>query len=110
MPSPTPTEAQIDKTREITGERSYTFVLGRIEGLNDSQWARALQLQTAWGDYPEGDTVQLEGGSEGVKYSSETSRGDIRVRMRLLLGLPEMRDAGITGEASSEALRNCFVF
>lgn len=110
MPSPTPTEAQIDKTREIAGEKSYAYVAGLIDRLNDAQWARALQLQTAWTDYPEGDTIELEGGDDAVNYSSETARRDIRARMRLLLELPELRDANLTGEASSVALRNCFVF
>lgn len=110
MPSPTPTEAQIDKTREIAGENDYDFVEDLIDELNDSQWARALELQTAWADYPEGDTIGLEGGRDAVLYSSETSRGDIRVRMRLLLGLPEFRDAGLTGMPGSQAIRVDWVF
>ena len=110
MPSPTPTQEQIDKTREVAGENNYGFVEDLIDELNDSQWARALELHTAWDDYPEGDTIGLEGGRDAVLYSSETSRGDIRVRMRLLLGLPEFRDPGITGGSYSQSIRTDWVW
>lgn len=104
MPSPTPTEAQIEKTREVAGENDYDFISDLIDELNDSQWARALALQTAWDEYPAGDTIGLGGGRDAVLYSSETSRGDVRVRMRLLLGLPELRDASLTGMGYSHSV------
>lgn len=110
MPTPTPTEAQIEKTREVAGENSYGFIEGLIDTRNDSQWARVLQLLVEWDEYPEGDTVELEGGRDAVNYSSETARGDIRIRLRLLLGLPEFRDSALTGAATSTALYNSFVF
>jgi hypothetical protein len=109
-PTPTPTEAQIEKTREIAGENSYDYVESLIDALNDSQWARALLLHADWDEYPAGDTIELEGGSEAVNYSSETARGDIRIRLRLLLGLPELRDSLLTGMAGSEPLLNRFVW
>lgn len=111
MPTPTPTEAQIEKTREVAGENSFTFIETLIDELNDSQWARVLELHTDWGEYPAGDTVELEQGSgDGLRYSSNTARSDIRIRLRLMLGLPEFRDSSLTGEQSSIALSNCFVF
>lgn len=110
MPTPTPTEAQIEKTREVAGENSYDFIDGLIEGLKDSQWVRVLQLLTAWDEYPAGDTIELEGGRDAVNYSSETARGDIRIRLRLLLGLSEFRDADLTGAMTSGPLYNSFVF
>ena|SRR5687768_10056838 len=109
-PSPTPTEEQIDKTREVAGENDYEYVEELIDDLNDSQWARALELHAAWDEYPEGDTIGLEGGRDAVLYSSELSRGDIRVRMRLLLGLPEFRDASLTGQGYSYGVRTTWVW
>ena len=103
-PSPTPTEGQIEKTREVAGENDYDFIEELIDELNDSQWARALALHTAWDDYPAGDTIGLEGGRDAVLYSSELSREDVRKRMRLLLGLPELRDASLTGQGYSHAV------
>jgi hypothetical protein len=109
-PTPTPTEAQIEKTREVTGENSYDYIEGLIDNLKDSQWARALQLLLDWDEYPAGDTIELAGGREAVNYSSETARGDIRIRLRLLLGLPELRDGTLTGAPGSVALFNHFVY
>lgn len=110
MPSPTPTEEQIDKTREVAGENDYEFVEDLIDELNDSQWARALELHTAWDEYPAGDSVELEGGKEGVRYDPDDSRFDIRVRMRLLLGLPELQDASLTGMGYSHSIRTVWVY
>lgn len=104
MPSPTPTEAQIEKTREVAGENDYEFIEDLVDELNDSQWTRALALQTSWDEYPAGDTIALEGGRDAVNYSSILSREDIRGRMRLLLGLPEFRDASLTGQGYSHAV------
>jgi hypothetical protein len=110
MPTPTPTEAQIDKVREVAGENSKARVAPLIDNLDNSQWARALELLSDWSDYPAGDTVELEGGNDGLRYSSNTARSDIRIRLRLLLGLPELRDDSLTGTQGSIALRNCPVF
>jgi len=111
MPIPTPTEAQIEKTREVAGEQSYSFIAALIDGLNNSQWANVLTLHVAWAEYPAGDTVELQqSGGDGLRYSSNTAREDIRKRLRLLLGLPELRDSNLTGAESSHVLWNCPVF
>ena len=109
-PSPTPTESQIEATREVAGENSYDMIEELIGELNNSQWARALELLTAWDEYPEGDTTRIEGGKEGIKDDPEMSRGDVRVRMRLLLGLPEYRDSSLTGLATTRSVRNLAVW
>jgi hypothetical protein len=109
-PTPTPTEPQINKTREAAGENSSAFVAAIVDTLNDSEWLRVLELITEWDEYPAGDTVELEGGSDGLRYSSNTARGDIRIRLRLLLGLPEFRDSDLTGIHGSIVLENQFVF
>jgi hypothetical protein len=111
MPVPTPTQPQIEKTREVLGENEYAFVATLVDGLNDSQWARVLQLHVDWDDYPAGDTIELHGGGDGLHYSSSTARGDIRIRLRLLMGLPEFRDDDLIGlGGGSIALCNRFVF
>lgn len=110
MPSPTPTEAQIEKTREVAGETSYSFIDSKINALNDSQWATALSLHTLWAKYPADDVFALEGGRDGVHLSSPESREGVRRTMRLLLGLSELRDSALTGAESSGSARNCFVF
>lgn len=107
---PSPTDAQIDKVREITGENSYAFIAALIDKLTNAQWARALKLITAWDDeYPAGQSIGLRG--DGIEYNPHIDAGqDIRSRMRLLIGLPEIRSSGITGEDGSTVLRNQFVF
>lgn len=110
MPDPAPTESQIEKTREIAGENSIDYVETLIDKLRDSQWARALELHDAWDEYPAGDVLELQGGRDGLRISSPRSREDIRKVMRLLLGLPELRDSLITGDEGSLALSTIAVF
>jgi hypothetical protein len=109
-PTPTPTEPQIDKVREIAGENRYATISNLIDNLTDGQWARALELITAWDtEYAAGESIGLQG--EGVVLDPHVDAGlDIRSRMRLLLGLPELRSSSITGESGSAVLRNQFVF
>lgn len=97
MPSPTPTDEDIDDVREVAGENSTSFVEPLIDNLNDAKWAKALDLITAWKEYPPGSVMRLEGGREAVFDSDLLALDDIRRRMRLLLGLPEVRDASLTG-------------
>jgi len=106
------TDAQIDKVREIAGENDYDLVAGLIATRTDGQWARAIELITAWDtEYPAGESIGIKGGSRGIQYDPHTDAGlDIRNRMRLLLGLPELRSSAITGESGSIVLRNEFVF
>lgn len=110
MPTPTPAEVQIEKTREVAGETSYTYVKSLIDNLNDSQWASALALHVLWAEYPPDDVLALNGGRDGVHLSSPESRESVRRTMRLLLGLPELRDTSLTGIETSRAVRNCAVF
>jgi len=108
---PTPTDAQIDKVREVTGENDYDLIAALIETRTDAQWERALELMDAWdAEYPAGESIGIRG--QGVEFNPHIDAGlDIRNRMRLLFGLPEVRSAAITGEsAGSVVLLNRFVF
>lgn len=100
-PSPTPTDEETDFVREIAGEASFEFVATLIDNLNDAQWSRALDLVTAWNQFSPGDLMALEGGREGVKLDDVLNLEDIRRRMRLLLGLPEVRANSLTGGVGS---------
>lgn len=98
MPSPTPTDEDINFVREVAGELSAIYVGTLIDNLNDAQWSRALDLITAWNNYEPGSVMELvNGGREGVNEKDQDALEDIRRRMRLLLGLPEIRDNGLTG-------------
>lgn len=109
-PSPAPTGQQIDKVREIAGENDFDYVSDLIDDLSDARWIRALELMVPWAEYPAGDAIALQGGRDAVLYSSESSREDIRRRLRLLLGLPELRDASLTGMGYSHAVRTTWVW
>lgn len=105
MPSPTPTDEDIDFVREATGEISFAFIATLIDSLNDAQWLRALDLVTAWNEFAPGSVLQLkDGGDEGVYDSDQEALEDIRRRLRLLLGLPEVRDASLTGGFASTSV------
>lgn len=99
MSSPTPTDEDVNDVREVAGELDGTYVSALIDNLNDAEWGRALDLVTAWQGFSPGDLIALEGGRDGVRLSDQEGLDDIRRRMRLLLGLPEERDASITGAA-----------
>ena len=101
MPSPTPTNEDINFVREVAGELSFTSVATLIDNLNDDQWARALELVDAWNEIAPGDLLSLKGGRDGVHLSDQEGLDDIRKRMRLLLGLPELRSSDITGQFGS---------
>lgn len=96
-PVPTPTDEDIDDVREVAGELDTTFITTLIDNLNDAKWGKALDLVTAWREFPAGSVLRLQGGRDGVIDSEQDALEDIRRRMRLLLGLPELRDAGLTG-------------
>jgi len=104
MPQPTPTDEDVDFVREVTGETSFNFIATLIDNLNDAQWVRALDLVTAWNNYAPGDLLTLEGGREGVKLVDQDNLDDVRRRMRLLLGLPEVRAMNITGGFASTSV------
>jgi len=98
MPLPTPTDEDIDFVREVTGEVSFEFIATLIDKLNDAQWSRALEFVSAWNEYAPGSVMELvNGGREGVNEKDQDALEDIRRRLRLLLGLPEVRDISITG-------------
>lgn len=101
MPSPTPTDEDINFVREVAGELDFDFVSSLIDDLNDAQWVRALDLVDEWNKVTPGAIIGLKGGREGVRLETQEKLDDIRVRMRLTLGLPEIRDASITGAAAS---------
>jgi hypothetical protein len=110
MPSPTPTDEDINDVREVAGELDYEFVSSLIDELNDAQWARALDLVSAWGEIAPGDLIALSGGRDGVQLSDQEGLDDIRARMRLLLGLPELRDGSITGQSASCSVPTLWVW
>jgi len=101
MPSPTPTNEDINFVREVAGELDNDFISSLIDELNDDQWARALELVDFWNETDPGDLVGLKGGRDGVQLVAQEGLDDIRKRMRLLLGLPELRDGSITGGPAS---------
>lgn len=102
MPSPVPTDEDISFVREVTGEISKTFIASLIDNLDDAEWSRALTLVDSWNEFPPGSVMQLvNGGREGVNDDDQEALGDIRRRMRLLLGLPEFRGSDITGQLQS---------
>lgn len=96
MPLPTPTDEDVDFVREVAGENSFEFIATLIDNLNDAQWSRALDFVTAWNEYAPGSVMELvNGGREGVNEKDQDALMDIRRRLRLLLGLPEFRDADL---------------
>lgn len=110
-PSPTPTDEDIDFVREIAGEISFTTVSALIDNLNDAQWSRALDLITAWNEFEPGSVMRLEnGGRQGVFDDDQAALEDIRRRMRLLLGLPELRDASLTGGPATTSVPVLYVW
>lgn len=94
----TATDDDVDDVREVAGELSTEFVETLIDNLNDAKWNKALDLISAWREYDAGSVMRLEdGGRQGVYDSDLEALEDIRRRMRLLLGLPEVRESDITG-------------
>lgn len=106
----TATDEDIDNVREVAGETSFTFIATLIDNLNDAQWSRALDFITAWLDFAPGSVLALEGGREGVKDSDQEALEDIRKRMRLLLGLPELRSTDITGGPATTSVPVLWVY
>lgn len=105
MPTVTVSDEDIDSIREVTGETSTTFIVTLIDNLNDAQWNRALDFISAWNEYAPGSVMELvNGGRQGVNEKDQEALEDIRRRMRLLLGLPEFRDASITGAPGSTSV------
>lgn len=107
----TASDEETDFVREIAGEASFQFITTLIDNLNDAQWNRALDLITAWTNFEPGSVMELvNGGREGVNDSDQAALEDIRRRMRLLLGLPEVRDNSLTGGWSSTSVPVLWVF
>lgn len=100
----TATDEEVNDVREVTGETSRALIATLIENLNDAEWNRALDLVTAWQEFTPGDLMALEGGRDAVHLSDQEGLDDVRRRMRLLLGLPEFRDASITGQATTTSV------
>ena len=110
MPTIDVTDEEVNDVREVTGEISRTFISSLIDNLNDAEWDRALDLVSAWREIAPGDLLSLEGGREGVRLSDQEGLDDIRRRMRLLLGLPEFRDASITGQPTTTSVPVLWVY
>lgn len=102
MPTVDISDEDIDSVREVAGEISTATIATLIDSLNDAQWNRALDFISSWNEFTPGSVMRLEnGGREGVFDSDQEALEDIRRRMRLLLGLPEVRDASLTGGPAS---------
>ena len=99
-PIPTPTDEDINFVREAAGELDFALVASLIDNLNNAQWDRALQLVDAWNTIAPGDLLGIDGGRDGLKLSDQEGLDDVRARIRLLLGLPEFRDASLIGGGS----------
>jgi len=110
MPTVEIEDADIDSTREVAGEISFSYISTLIDNLNDAQWERALDFIAAWAQIAPGDLIGLQGGKEGVRLEDQESLDDIRKRMRLLLGLPELRDTSITGGVSTTSVPTLWVY
>ena len=107
----TASDEETDFVREIAGEASFEFIATLIDNLNDAQWNRALDLISAWNEFAPGSVLELvNGGREGVNDSDQAALEDIRRRIRLLLGLPEVRDNSLTGGFSSTSVPVLWVF
>lgn len=107
----TASDEEIDFAREIAGEASFEYVSTLIDNLNDAQWSRALDLISAWTGFEPGSVMELvNGGREGVNDSDQKALEDIRRRMRLLLGLPEVRANDLTGGFGSTSIPVLWVF
>ena len=108
----TPTDKQVDKVREIAGENNSVLVSALIAKLTDGAWARAKEFITAWDEeFPPGDPgLSIRGGSDGLYLLPTEAGNDIRGRMRLLLGLPEFRDASLTGVPVTQSVPTRWVF
>lgn len=106
----TATDEEINDVREVAGENDNDFVSDLVLSLNDAQWERALTLVDAWHEVAPGDLTALEGGRDGLKISDQEGLDDIRRRMRLLLGLPELRSVGITGLPASLAIGTRWIY
>lgn len=109
-PSPTPTDEDVNFAREVAGENDSVLIAALVDNLNDAQWSRALDLITAWNQFAPGDLLGLEGGREGVKLSDQAGLDDLRKRLRLLLGLPELRDAALTGGPGTTSVQNVWIY
>lgn len=94
----------------MAGENDYAFVATIIDNLNDAQWERALDLVKAWNAIAPGDLLGISGGRDGLQLSDQEGLDDVRARMRLLLGLPELRDTGITGGPGSYSLPTRWIY
>src|SRR5690348_10528346 len=107
----TATDEEVNDVREVTGEVDRELIATLIENLNSAEFDRGLDLVSAWQETAAGDLLTLKNGAgEGVFLSDQEGLDDIRRRMRLLLGLPELRDASITGQPTSTSVPVLWVF
>lgn len=109
-PTPTPEAEDINFVREVAGENDYAYVATIIDNLNDAQWERVLALVDAWKVIVPGDLLGISGGRDGLQLSDQEGLNDVRARMRLLLGLPEFRDTGLTGGPGSYSLETRWIY
>lgn len=103
-------DEEVNDVREVTGEVSRVLIASLIEKLNDAEWKRALDLVGLWREKDLGDLLSIEGGRDGIRLRDQDDLDSIRRAMRLLLGLPEFRDASITGAATTTSVPVLWVF
>lgn len=93
MPTPTPTEMQIESVREIALLSIFAEAESKINALNDSQWAATVADIAEWAKVKNKFT-KIEGGRSGVVIDKEDNRLGIRNRVRVRLGLVEVDENG----------------
>lgn len=94
MPTPTPTDTQVETTREIMGENSLALVAALVAAGNDAQWAATLDDVDEWLMKVRGHYARLNG---RVILNPADRAYAIRVRVRTRYGLTEQIGADVLG-------------
>lgn len=93
MPTPTPTEEQIESVREIARLSSFVDTETKVSSLKNAQWAATLADITEWNKVKNKFT-KFQGGRSGVVIDKSDNRLEIRNRVRTRLGLAEVDEYG----------------
>lgn len=105
---PTPTNQQIEQTRQVLGLKSFSEVSGLISNLaNDVQWTAQLTDNTTFlSEQDSVNDVQAVGSIKlfGDNDISETLAGKIRNRSRLRFGLTALSGKATDADAEHSLL------
>ena len=80
------TALEVERVREICGLKTYTEAESLTGVLNQVQ-RQATRADIATFDAIRDGTVALDGGRDGVNYSQQRDKEEVRQRLRLRLGL-----------------------